>query len=151
MSGKIMECTKTQNYRLDFGTDGKLYTVTFTGNIPQAELKKLLSALKNCLYEKMPEAILLYLKQRHLEYASYNSTEIPLGKERVFGWADHLPNAKTYEKVDRNLENADFYYAVMDCQKSTQTYNMGCYFAVTRKSLGNGAFQHNVIAQSFLS
>ena len=39
MSGKIMECTKTQNYRLDFGTDGKLYTVTFTGNIPQAELK----------------------------------------------------------------------------------------------------------------
>lgn len=77
MSGKVIEFLGQQKYRFDFGTDGKLYVVIFNAKIPQAELKKLLSSLGNCLYEKMPGAILSYLEQHHFEFSGYNSIEIP--------------------------------------------------------------------------
>ena len=107
MSGKVIEFKKQQKYRFDFGTDDKLYVIIFKGKIPQAELKGMVSSLQNCLFEKMPEVILLYLKQHHLEYSNYNSIEIPLEKDRILGWAGYLLHSGTYEKVDENLEDAD--------------------------------------------
>ena len=150
MSGKVTQFMKTQKYRFDFGTDDKLYIVIFNGKIAQEELKGLVSSLQNCLFERMQEIILLYLKQHHLEFSDYNSIEFTLEKDRIMGWANHLLNSKTFEKIDDNLGDADFYYAVMDCQENTQTYSEGCYFAVTRTAWGNGESQHNAIVQTYL-
>lgn len=150
MSGKVIEFKKQQKYRFDFGTDDKLYAIIFNGKIPQAELKEMVSSLQNCLLEKMPEIILLYLKQHHLEYSNFNSIEIPLEKDRILGWAGYLLHSGTYEKVDGNLEDADVYYSVMDCQKNTsEGHCEGCYFAVQRTAWRNGEFQHNAIAQTY--
>ncbi len=152
MSGKVIEFMKQQKYRFDFGADDKLHTIIFNGKIPQAELKGLLSSLHNCLYEKIPCIIPLYLKQNHLEYSNYNTIEIPLEKDRILGWAEYLLHSDTYEKVDGNLEDADVYYSVMDCQKNTpEGHCEGCYYALNRMSLGNDEFQHNFIGQTFFS
>ncbi len=150
MSGKVIEFMKEQKYRFDFGTDDKLYVVIFNGKIPQAELKGLLSSLGNCLYGKMPEAILLYLEQHHFEFSDYNSIEIPLENHSVMEWAGYLLHSDTYKKVDENLENADIYYAVMDYQDTTPDGDReGCYFTVQRTVCGNGEFQHNAIVQTY--
>lgn len=152
MSGKVIEFKKQQKYRFDFGTDDKLYVIIFKGKIPQAELKGMVSSLQNCLFEKMPEVILLYLKQHHLEYSNYNSIEIPLEKDRILGWAGYLLHSGTYEKVDENLEDADVYYSVMDCQRNTsEGHCEGCYFAVSRLPWGHYGYQYNTIAQKFSS
>ena len=150
MSGKVIEFLGQQKYRFDFGTDGKLYVVIFNAKIPQAELKKLLSSLGNCLYEKMPGAILLYLEQHQFEFSDYNSIEIPLEHHSVMEWAVYLIHSDTYGKVDGNLENADIYYAVMDYQDTTPDGGReGCYFTVQRTVCGNGGFQHNAIVQTY--
>ena len=103
MSGKVTQFMKTQKYRFDFGTDGKLYVVIFNGKIPQAELKGLLSSLHNRLYGKIPDIIPLYLKQRHLEYSNFNSIEIPLENYNAMEWAAYLLHSGTYGKVDETL------------------------------------------------
>ena len=121
MSGKVTQFMKTQKYRFDFGIDGKLYVVIFNGKIPQGELKELVSSLQNCLFERVPEIILLYLKQHHLEFSNYHNIEFSLEKDTV-----------------------------MDCQENTPTYSEGCYFAVTRTTWGNGEPQHNAIVQAYL-
>ena len=90
MSDKITQFAKFQKYRFDFGADDKLYTVIFNAKIPQAELKGLLSSLQNCLYEKIPGIISLYLKQHHLEHSNFNSIEIPLEYYDVMEWAGYL-------------------------------------------------------------
>lgn len=150
MSGKGTQFIKTQKYRFDFGADDKLYTIIFHGKIPQVELKKMVSSLQNCLFERMPETILLYLKQHHYGFSGYNSIESTLEKGRAMGWANHLLNSEAYGKVDGNLWDADFHYAVMDCQENTQTYSEGCYFAATRTAWENGEPQHNAIVQTYL-
>ena len=150
MSDKITQFAKFQKYRFDFGTDDKLYVAIFNGKIPQAELKELISSLQNCLYEKMPEVILLYLKQHRLEYSNFNRIELLLENHDVMGWAGYLIHSGTYGKVDENLENADIYYAVMDYQNTTPEENQeGCYFTVQRTAWGNGEFEHNAIVQTY--
>lgn len=152
MSGKTIEFTKTQKYRFDFGTDDRLYAVIFNGKIPQRELMNMLCSLNNCLYSKMSDIILLYLKQHHLEYSNYNSIETPLEKDRVLGWAGYLLHSDTYEKVDENLGDTDVYYSVMDCRRNTSKGNSeGCYYVLERLTLENGRYQHNLIGQIFFS
>ena len=150
MSGKVTQFMRTQKYRFDFGIDGKLYVVIFNGKIPQGKLKELVSSLQNCLFERVPEIILLYLKQHHLEFSNYHNIEFSLEKDSVMEWANHLLHSESFKKVDENIGDADFYYAVMDCQENTPTYSEGCYFAVTRTTWGNGEPQHNAIVQAYL-
>ena len=138
MSDKITQFAKFQKYRFDFGTDDKLYTVIFNAKIPQAELKGLISSLQNCLYEKIPGIIPLYLKQHHLEHSNFNSIEIPLEYYDAMEWAGYLLHSDSYGKVDENLENADIYYAVMDYQNITPDGDKeGCYFTVGRTAWEN--------------
>lgn len=152
MSDKITQFAKFQKYRFDFGTDDKLYTVIFNAKIPQAELKGLISSLQNCLYEKIPGIIPLYLKQHHLEHSNFNSIEIPLEYHDVMEWAGYLLHSDTYKKVDENLEDSNVYYSVMDYQKNTAEGNYeGCYWTLNKLSLGNNEFQHNFIGQAFFS
>ena len=100
----------------------------------------------------MPEVILLYLKQHHLEYSNFNCIEIPLEKDEAIGWAGYLLHSDTYKKVDEILDCADIYYGVMDYQKNTsEGHCEGCYYALKRLSLGNGEYQHNFIGQIFFS
>ena len=118
MSGNIIEFTKQQKYRFDFGTDDKLYIVIFSAKIPQAELKGLLSSLQNCLYEKIPDIISLYLKQHHLEHSNLSSIEIPLEYYNVMKWTAYILHSANFEKVDENLEDTDVYFSIMDFQKT---------------------------------
>ena len=88
MSGKkVLELAKPQTYRFDFGTDGKLYAITFHGMVPQEELNGMLASVQNCLYHKMSEIIPLFLRQRHLENSNFASFEIPLAKDEAMDWA----------------------------------------------------------------
>lgn len=152
MSGKVTQFMKTQKYRFDFGTDGKLYVVIFNGKIPQAELKGLLSSLHNCLYGKIPDIIPLYLKQRHLEYSNFNSIEIPLENYNAMEWAAYLIHSDTYGKVDETLGDADVYFSIMDYQEILPKGDCeGCYFAVGRLSSGCHGYKYNAIAQTFSS
>ena len=139
MSDKITQFAKFQKYRFDFGTDDKLYVAIFNAKIPQGELKELISSLQNCLFEKMPEIILLYLRQHHFEFSNFNSIELLLENHDVIEWAEYLLHSDTYRKVDENLENTDFYYAVMDYQNTTPKGNQeGYYFTVQRTAWGMG-------------
>ena len=152
MSGKVTQFMKTQKYRFDFGTDGKLYVVIFNGKIPQAELKGLLSSLHNCLYGKIPDIIPLYLKQRHLEYSNFNSIEIPLENYNAMEWAAYLLHSGAYGKVDETLGDADVYFSIMDYQEILPKGDCeGCYFAVSRLPWGHYGYQYNTIAQKFSS
>lgn len=152
MSGKIIEFMKQQKYRFDFGTGDRLYTVIFHGKIPQSELKDMVSSLRNCLYEKMPETILLCLKQNHLDYSNFNCIEIPLEEDEAMDWTGHLLHSETYGEIDEKLGDIDVFYSVMDYQKNTsEGCCEGCYYALKRLSLGNGEYQHNLIGQIFFS
>lgn len=152
MSGNIIEFTKQQKYRFDFGTDDKLYIVIFSAKIPQAELKGLLSSLQNCLYEKIPDIISLYLKQHHLEHSNLSSIEIPLEYYNVMKWTAYILHSANFEKVDENLEDTDVYFSIMDFQKTLPKGEYeGCYFAISRLFLGCHGYKYNVIAQTFSS
>ena len=67
MSGKGTQFIKTQKYRFDFGADDKLYTIIFHGKIPQLELKKMVSSLQNCLFEREKD-VQLFDKQKASGY-----------------------------------------------------------------------------------
>lgn len=150
MSGKVIEFMKQQKYRFDFGTDDKLYVITFNGKIPQREIKKMLESVQNSSYGNMAGAIESYLGQHHLEYSNPVSIEIPLEKNDAMDWASHLLHSDTTEKLDGNIEDADVFYSVMDCQKiSSEGCCEGCCFAVQRTAYGNGEFQYHVIGQAF--
>lgn len=150
MSGKVVQLIETKKYRFDFGTNDKLYVVIFNGNIPQEELKSMVSSLQNCLYEKIPDIIFSYLKLHHLEFSDFSSIEFMLENQDIMEWAGYLLHSDTYVKVDQTLKNADIYYAVMDYQNTTPEVSYeGCYFTVKRTAWGNGEFQHNAIVQSY--
>ena len=151
MSGKVTKFMKTQKYRFDFGADGKLYTTIFHGKIPQPELKGMVCSLQNCLYGKTPDVIFSYLKLHHLEFSNFHNMESTLGKEKAMGWAAYLLHSDTYGKMEEILGDADFHYAVVDCQESSpEGYCEGCYYALSRLPLGDGEFQHNFIGQAYL-
>lgn len=152
MSGKVIEFMKEQKYRFDFGTDEKIYIVIFNAKIPQAELKGLLSSLQNCLYEKIPDIISLYLKQHNLEYSNFNSIELSLEGCNVMKWTAYLLHSNTYEKVNEHFGDADVYFSVMDFQKNfSKEKHEGCCFAMSRLLCGCEGYRYNVIAQIFSS
>lgn len=151
MSGKVIEFMKQQKYRFDFGTDDKLYVITFNGKIPQREIRKMLESVQNSSYGNMAGAIESYLKQHHLVYSNPVSIEIPLEND-VMDWANHLLNSENCKKLDGNIEDADVFYAVMDYQNiSPDGHCEGCYFAVGRLVLGYRKYKYNIIAQTCFS
>jgi len=151
MSGKVIEFMKQQKYRFDFGTDDKLYVITFDGKIPQGEIEKMLAAIQNGLYKKMSELIPLYLEQHHLEYSDLLPIEIPLEEDEALEWTGYLLHSENYAKLDETLGGTDVFYSVMDYQKNTSRGCEGCYHAVKRLSLGHGEYRHTSIGQEFYS
>lgn len=151
MSGKVIEFMKQQKYRFDFGTDDKLYVITFNGKIPQRKIRKMLESVQNSSYGNMAGAIESYLEQHHLEYSNLVSIEIALENDAM-DWANHLLNSENCKKLDGNIEDADVFYAVMDYQNiSPDRHCEGCYFAVGRLALGYREYKYNIIAQTCFS
>lgn len=153
MSGKIFETTKPQSYSFEFGSDGKIHTVSFKGKLSGEDAGNLLEAAGRQTYEKAGEAIRACLERNCLEYSDFESRQTDLKHEKVMEWADTLLRSDACNKIDTWIGDADHYFAVMDHQKWIHEGRCeGCYYAVKRSISRNPfdpLYRHRVIGQTF--
>ena len=57
------------SYRFEIMEDNNIYSVSFNGKLTDEETRKMLESIQNCLYEKIPDAIQMYLYQNNLAYS----------------------------------------------------------------------------------
>lgn len=154
MSGKIFETTKPQSYSFEFGSDGKIHTVSFKGNLSEPDEEKILEAAGKQAYEKAGEAIRLYLEQRSLKYSDFIIKETFWNHEKIMEWADTLLRSDDSNTIDARIGSADHYFSIMDNQKWVHKDRCeGCYYAIKRSISRNPfdpLYRHYVIGQTFI-
>lgn len=154
MSGKIFETTKPQSYSFEFGSDGKIRTVSFKGNLSGPDEEKILEAAGKQAYEKAGEAIRSCLERLHLEYSDFISKETFWKHEEIIEWANTLLRSDACDTIDGRIGGADHYFSIMDNQKWIHKDRCeGCYYAIKR-SVSRDSFdplyRHYVIGQTFM-
>lgn len=150
MSDKMIQFTKPQKCRFDFGTDNKLYVVLFHGKITWKETAEMLASLQNCSYEKMHRAIPLYLKKHHLEYSDFVSVELPLENKNVIGWAKYPLHSDICNKINEMLKDTDIFCSVVDYQQTAPDGSTnGCYLAVKKIFTADKRCKYHMIGQTF--
>ena len=142
---------KFQTYLFEFGTDEKLYSVSFIGKIPPKDIKEMLESARNCLYADMAESILNHLKQYHLAYKNFFAKEMPLDYKTAARHTNILLHSTAHSIIDEKIGEADMYYGIMDYQRWKKDNSCeGCYFAVKREvSEQKSLYQHKIIGQTF--
>ena len=65
--------TAMQTYRIEFGSDDRLYSVSFKAAIARPELYEMLAAARGSLYENFPEVIRAYLDSHCPENSDFAS------------------------------------------------------------------------------
>lgn len=140
-----------QTYLFEFGSDEKLYSISFYGNILPGEVKKILESARNCLYEKMAENIHAYLEQQHLEYANFTVSETVLRHETVMSYTNNLLHSESCDIINRHIENANIYYGTMDHQQWNENgCHEGCYYILKRVVAGKKeTYKYKIIGQTF--
>ena len=140
-----------QTYKLDFGSDEKLYSISFGGEIPLKESKKMLESIQNSLYQRMAENIQLYLNHHHLKYSDFVAKELPLNHETVMEYTNNLLHSDSCDIIDQHIGDADIYYGIMDCQQwNEHGCCEGCYSLVKRIISGHSAScLYKITAQKF--
>lgn len=154
MSKKIFKSTPPQSYRFEFGSDEKLYTVSFNGILLENIPDEILEAAGTSTYEDSGKTIHAYLKKQHLKYSNFEFKESYLNHQKVMEWANTLLNSDASTAIDASIGNADHYYGVMDYQKWTQKNQCeGCYLAIKRgipNKTFERTFKYNLIGQTFI-
>ena len=139
------------SYRFEIMEDDNIYSVSFNGKLTDEETRKMLEPIQNCLYEKIPDAIQMYLEQNNLAYSSFVSTKKPLEHSKVMELAGSLLYSGSNSSLDSYFGNADTYYLIVDHQKwVAENCCHGCYFAV-KKTLteSESSCKYNIIGQTF--
>lgn len=139
------------SYKFEIMEDDNIYYVSFNGKLTDEETRKMLESIQNCLYEKIPDAIQMYLEQNNLAYSNFVSTKKPLEHSKVMELAGLLLHSDDCSDFDRCFGNADICYLIADHQKWTaENYCHGCYFAV-KKTLtkSESSCKYNIIGQTF--
>ena len=137
---------KFLSYRFEVMGDDNIYSVSFNGKLTENEAKKLLAALRNCLYENMADCIQTYLEQHNLAYSGFISSKIPSEHNKVMELAELLLHSDRCSGFESYFGNADTYYLIMDHQKwDAENCCHGCYFAV-KKLLLNLKVHANTIS-----
>lgn len=143
--------TGIQTYRIAFGGDDCLYSVSFKAAMKRMELNRLLTAARSSRYENIPKTILRCLDSSRLEYSDFLSGTARLNHETVMSFADCLVHGSSCGILGRLAKGADVYCGIMDhqCQIDGNCFE-GCYYAVSRTvSRQNNTAQCHVICQTF--
>lgn len=139
-----------QTYRISFGGDDSLYSVSFKAALSQPEVNRLLASARSILYENLPKTILDCLNSSRLEYSDFVSDTARLEHETVMAIADSLLHDSSGACLDRLAGSADSYYGIMDYQRQTgRSCYEGCCYAVSRTvSMQNQKAECYVIGQT---
>lgn len=140
-----------QRYLFEFGSDEELYSISFRGNIPPEEFKKMLKLAQKCLYENMAENIRTYLEQHHLEYSDFITKKMPLKHKTVISHTNNLLHLISCDVIDEQIGDTDIYYGIMDHQQWIRNYYCeGCYSVIKRiSSKQKETYEYQIIAQTF--
>ncbi len=155
-SNKHITCTQDINrslsYKFVFMDDDNTYSVSFDGQLPEGGTKKLLEAVKNCLYENMADGIQLYLKQHNLEYSDFIARRQPLEHHEAMKFAELFLHTDTCDSLGIYIGNTDVCYIITDHQQPVGKNNCeGCYIAAKIVSaLHKRQYQYNIIGQNFI-
>lgn len=142
---------KFLSYMFEIMDDENIYSSSFNGNLTDEETRKMLESIQNCLYEKIPNAIQMYLEQNNLAYSGFVSTKKPLEHSKVMELAGLLLHSDDCNDFDRCFGNADICYLIADHQKWTaENCCHGCYFAA-KKALteSESLCKYSIIGQIF--
>lgn len=154
MSEKKFVTSEQQTYCFAFGSDEKLYTVSFKGDFPGNAPDKILAVAGKTTYEKAGDAIHAYLEHNRLEYSDFKIKESFLKHHQIMEWADALLHSDASNIIDNRIGNADHYYAVMDHQKWIQQDRCEGYYLAIKRKISDKTYDrlyiHNVIGQSFI-
>ena len=139
------------SYRFEIMEDDNIYSVSFNGKLTDEETRKMLEPIQNCLYEKIPDAIQMYLEQNNLEYSNFISSKMPLNHSKAMELAELLLNSDNCSSFNSYFENADTYYLIVDHQKwVAENCCQGCYFAVKKTfTEAESSCKYNIIGQTF--
>ena len=151
MTKQEYQKTEILTYRIAFGGDGSLYSVSFKAAMDRLEMNRVLAAAHNSLYEKLPEAIQRCLDSSCLEYSDFVSGAASMEHEKIMTFADILLHSSSCDSLDRLAGGADIYYGIMDHHRQTGgNCCEGCYYAVSRTVLEkNSATECHVIGQTY--
>ncbi len=138
-------------YRIEFGSDNYLYSVSFQAAADTPKICELLDAARSCLYENLQEAIRSYLDAHCPGYTGFTSTAARLEHNAVMASADRLLYNSTCTYMDSLSRGADEYYGIMDHQlRMDERRCEGCYYAVSKTSSGQkGISECHIIGQTF--
>ena len=139
------------SYRFEIMGDDNIYYVSFNGKLTDEETRKMLESIQNCLYEKISDAIQMYLKQNNLAYSDFIATKKPLEHSKVMELAGSLLYPGSNSSLDSYFRNADTCYVIADHQKwISENCCQGCYFAVKIvHPIDKGLYQYHIIGQTF--
>lgn len=100
-------------YRFEVMEDDNIYSVSFNGKLTENEAKKLLVALRNCLYENIADCIQTYLEQHNLAYSDFISSKIPSEHNKIMELAGLLLHSDRCSGFESYFGNADTYYLIV--------------------------------------
>ena len=139
------------SYRFEIMEDDNIYYVSFNGKLTDEETRKMLESIQNCLYEKISDAIQMYLKQNNLAYSDFIASRKPLEHSRTIELAKMFLHSENDSSLDIYTSNADIYYAIIDHQQLDNKNNCEGYYIVIKKTPALSKCQHkyNIIGQTF--
>ncbi|MDE7200724.1 MAG: hypothetical protein K2O91_02205, partial [Lachnospiraceae bacterium] len=147
----IQDRTELQTYLFELGSEEKIYSISFNGRIPDAEIQKILEVMHSQSYADCPEAVWTYLEQNKLEYSDFKTGISASIHKDILSTADILLKSYSHDIIDKQISRADNYHAVMDYQKRINSccYE-GCYYAVKRTVINN-TYNYHIVGQTFTS
>lgn len=148
---KTMHQNNGLSYKFEIMDDKNIYSISFEGKLTEEETKEMLEAVQKCLYEKIPDAIQMYLEQHNIACSNFISSRIPLNHTKAMELAELLLNSDNCSGFDSYFWNTDIYYLIVDHQKwVAENCCHGCYFAV-KKTLteSESSCKYNIIGQTF--
>jgi len=97
------KCQKTglRTYRISFGGDDYLHTVSFRSAMNCLEINRLLTAAGSSLYENIPETVRQCLDSSCPGYSDFVSGIFHLRHEEVMAFADCLLDSSPCDILDR--------------------------------------------------
>lgn len=151
MTNQKYRDAEIRTYRIAFGGDGSVFSVSFKAAMHQPEINGLLAAARSSLYENIPEAIRRFLDSSCLKYSDFVSGAASMEHEKIMTFADILLHSSSCNSLDKLAGGADAYYGIMDHQcKTGKNCCEGCYYAVSRTvSEKNNTAEYHVIGQTF--
>lgn len=138
-------------YRIEFGSDDYLYSVSFKAAAAGLQIHRMLDAARGRLYKNLQESVQSCLEAGCTEYSDFTSNAARLEHDTVMASAARLLHGSSCDSMDRLAGGADEYYSIMDHQRRmNENCGEGCYYAVSRTISGqNGLSEYRVIGQTF--